>query len=118
VKSSWLAFAMAVSARIDSSSASTQPSPSLPTVGIITPHTSPDAAPWRVFRAQLAKPGYIEGRTIHLVFGFAHGDLTRMPTLATEMVMCKVDVLVSKLLHWSALFGANPASIIEFITSA
>jgi putative tryptophan/tyrosine transport system substrate-binding protein len=95
MRSSLLAFVMAVLASIGSPGASAQPSPSVPILGIITPHASPDAPPWRVFRAQLAKLGYVEGRTIHLVFGFADGDLTRMPALAKEMAMRKVNVLVT-----------------------
>ena len=106
----FLACAMTVLASIGSPGAGAQPSPRVPTVGIITPHASADAPPWRVFRARLSELGYVEGRTVQLVFGFADGDLTRMPTLATEMAQRKVDVLVTD-------GGVVPAAAAQAATS-
>ena len=39
--------------------------------------------------------GYVEGENITFEYRFAHGDLSRLPALADELVRLNVDVLVT-----------------------
>ena len=39
--------------------------------------------------------GYVEGKNLVIVFRFAGGDNNRLPSLATDLVRLKVDVIVT-----------------------
>src|SRR5262249_17546141 len=63
-----------------------------PRVGILTVADS-DRTP--IFDALLRELGYVEGLNIILEFRLAHGDFTRLPTLAAELVKMPVDIIVA-----------------------
>ena len=48
-----------------------------------------------VFRAQLRKLGYVEGKDIVIEPRWADGDVARLPSLATQLVEDKVDIIVT-----------------------
>jgi putative ABC transport system substrate-binding protein len=43
----------------------------------------------------LQELGYVEGQNIEVLYRYAEGDLTRLPTLADELVRLKPDVIVT-----------------------
>src|SRR5215831_17373477 len=47
-----------------------------------------------VFRQELSKLEWIEGKNISIEYGFAEGKNDRLPELATELVRLKVDLIV------------------------
>src|SRR5262245_36543793 len=54
-----------------------------------TPERSVEA-----FRQVLRELGYIDGKNILVEYRYAEGNVDRIPTLVTELVQLKVDVLV------------------------
>jgi putative ABC transport system substrate-binding protein len=46
------------------------------------------------FRRSLRELGWIEGQTLTIEYRWAEGDPNRLPTLVTELVQIKVDVIV------------------------
>lgn len=48
-----------------------------------------------IFREQLSKLGYVEGKDITIKSRWAHGDVTLLPSLATQLVESKVDMIVT-----------------------
>jgi putative ABC transport system substrate-binding protein len=61
-----------------------------------------------VFRKALADLGYSEGKDILVEYRYAEGNQERMPTLVTELVKLKVDVLVLTAL--TAVLAAKQAT--------
>ena len=51
--------------------------------------------PWEAFRERLRELGYVEGQTVAFETRAADGRLDRLPSLATELVRLKVDVIVT-----------------------
>ena len=47
------------------------------------------------FRAGLRDLGYIEGKDIEIVFGWAEGQYDRLPALVAELLQLNVDVIVT-----------------------
>jgi putative ABC transport system substrate-binding protein len=47
------------------------------------------------FAQQMQALGYLEGRDYDTAVRFGEGDLTRMPTLASELLALKPDVIVT-----------------------
>ena len=47
-----------------------------------------------VFRQRLRDLGYVEGKNIVVEYRYVEGNVDRIPTLVTELVELKVDVLV------------------------
>ena len=52
------------------------------------------AGPLEVFRQELSKIGWIEGKNITIEYRFAEQKLERLPELAAELVRLKVDLIV------------------------
>jgi len=67
----------------------------IPTVGVLTPAPGPDTPMMRVLREELHQLGYIDGKTVRIEFGFADGDMSRIPALAAELVRKGPDVIVT-----------------------
>ena len=71
-------------------------SPRRPRVGVLlhgTPATYSVAA--SLLREGLAERGYIEPKTLELIFRFSDGAADRLPALAHELVAAEVDILVT-----------------------
>src|SRR5438093_4850946 len=68
----------------------------LPRIGILLVGSSSFYSAWiDVFRQGLKELGYIEGKNIAIEYRHAEGKADRLPSLATELVGLKVDVIVS-----------------------
>jgi putative ABC transport system substrate-binding protein len=50
---------------------------------------------WRLFRDEMRKLGYIDGRSVRYEFRSDEGHLDRLPALAAELVQQNVDVIVT-----------------------
>ena len=75
-------------------SSAQQVSAKIPRVGILTPGETERTPMWDAFRAGLRDLGYVEGRDIIFEFRLAHGDFSRGPQLAAELLAIPVDVIV------------------------
>jgi putative ABC transport system substrate-binding protein len=64
-------------------------------IGILTPAGNLASPLFRAFREGLRTLGYIEDRTVELVFHSARGDNAQLPDLARELVRLPVDVIVT-----------------------
>ena len=72
--------------------ASAQTSARLPRIGILANY---EGLPWDGFRGGLRELGYVEGRTLLIEWRRAEGRVDRYPTLASELVELKVDLIVT-----------------------
>ena len=67
----------------------------VPRLGLLMPGSASGyASRIEAFRHGLHELGYVEGRTITLVYRFAEGQFDRFPALVAELVQLPVDVLV------------------------
>jgi ABC-type uncharacterized transport system substrate-binding protein len=77
-------------------SAGGQPSPKLPTIGILGPTTASVAARWTGALVQrLHELGWIEGRTVAIEYRWVQGSSERAVEIVSEFVRLKVDVIVT-----------------------
>ncbi|HET8564413.1 MAG TPA: ABC transporter substrate binding protein, partial [Candidatus Binatia bacterium] len=68
----------------------------IPRIGLLSPSSSVDAAPWHeAFRHGLGELGWIEGNNIRIEYRYAEGKNDRIPDLATDLVQLKVDIIVA-----------------------
>src|SRR5271155_1904203 len=69
---------------------------SVPTIGFMGP-TAPQAwAPWtKAFVDRFADLGWVDGRTVKIVYRWANGQIERASELAAELVELKVDLIVT-----------------------
>jgi len=68
----------------------------VPRIGYLTADSLSDSSTrTEAFRQGLRELGYIEGKNIVVEWRSADGKLDRLPTLATELVRLKVDVIVT-----------------------
>jgi putative tryptophan/tyrosine transport system substrate-binding protein len=63
-------------------------------VGFLLVGLSPESKEVQVFRRELRKAGYIEGRNLVLEWRSANGDYDRVPALVADLVQSNVDVMV------------------------
>ena len=65
-------------------------------IGLLGTHTaSAQAKSMEALRVGLRDLGYVEGKNIVIEYRWAEGKLDRLPTLASELVTLKVDVIVT-----------------------
>ena len=77
-------------------SAGGQPSPKLPTIGILGPATASVAVRWPGDLVQrLHELGWIEGRTVAIEYRWAQGSSERAVEIVSEFVRLKVDMIVT-----------------------
>src|SRR5215470_19413103 len=73
-----------------------QPAAAVPKIGLLSPWaSSSDAFGLDAFRDGLRKHGYTDGTNIVIIPRFANEDYHQLPSLATELVKLKVDVIVA-----------------------
>lgn len=65
----------------------------VPRVGYLTPTSQPVRE--EIFRQELRRLGYVEGRNIAMEYRSANGSFERLPDLAAELVGLKVDLIVA-----------------------
>ena len=70
--------------------------PAMPVIGLLHPG-SPEANAKFVagFRKGLAETGYVEGRNILIEYRWGHGESTRLPELAADLVSRAANVIVT-----------------------
>jgi putative tryptophan/tyrosine transport system substrate-binding protein len=68
--------------------------PTLPTIGYLFPGAS-TFRPGLTFLAGLNEFGFVDGKSVRIVYRFAEGQYERLPVLAAELVAQKVDVIVA-----------------------
>src|SRR6266436_1502231 len=68
----------------------------VPVIGVLTGSTPSFNLPrLNAFREGLHDLGYIEGKNITIEYRNAEGKLDRLPDLAAELVLLKVDLIVA-----------------------
>lgn len=68
----------------------------VPRIGILWGYSQPIASPFaEAFRQGLRGLGYVEGQNIALEERWADGGFDRLPSLASELVKLKVDIIVT-----------------------
>lgn len=67
----------------------------LPRVGIIIPGSSDNAVATTPTLEGFRALGYVDGQNIQFVWKYADGDLDRLPSLAGELVLLGIDVIVA-----------------------
>jgi putative ABC transport system substrate-binding protein len=67
----------------------------IPTVGWLALRPTSPAAGIELFRTEIGKLGYIEGKNIVIEYRSDYKRIDRLPALAEELVRLKVDVLVT-----------------------
>jgi putative tryptophan/tyrosine transport system substrate-binding protein len=65
------------------------------TVGVLMPQNVNVYPSYAAFPETLRQLGYYEGKNLRIVLRSAEGKLDRLPTLATELVSTRVDVIVA-----------------------
>jgi len=81
----------------------------IPRIGILAaPSVSFFSARVEAFRQRLRELGYVEGKNVLIEYRYAEGKLERLPDLAAELVLLKVDVIVTA--SNPAIFAAKKAS--------
>jgi putative ABC transport system substrate-binding protein len=63
-------------------------------VGFLLVGLSPESKEVQVFRRELRKAGYIEGRNLMMEWRSAKGDYDRVPALVEDLIRSNVDVMV------------------------
>jgi putative ABC transport system substrate-binding protein len=70
--------------------------PSMPMIGFLHPGSPEANARYVVgFRKGLAETGYVEGRNVSIEYRWGHGEVTRLPELATDLVRRAASVIVT-----------------------
>lgn len=87
-----LAFATALGIALSPATVPAQTA-AMPRVGFLIPG-APDLPVVAAFREDLARLGYVEGKTVTIEGRFARGNPARLPELAEELVRLDVDVIV------------------------
>jgi putative tryptophan/tyrosine transport system substrate-binding protein len=68
----------------------------VPVIGYLSPSSAASRAPYlAVFREELSKAGFVEGKNLAIEYRWAEGDYTRFPALVAELVGRNVDVIVT-----------------------
>jgi putative ABC transport system substrate-binding protein len=90
----------------------------LPVIGFMSSR-SPEDSPHLLaaFHRGLREGGFIDGENVAIVFRWARGDYTRLPTLATELVTRRVNVISALGGPSSALAAKGATSTIPIVTS-
>jgi putative ABC transport system substrate-binding protein len=88
----------------------------VPRVGVLHSGLSEASAPvLEGFRQGLRELGYVEPKNIAIEYRFAEGHLARLPALAAELVLLKVDVIVASGGTPTILAARNATSTIPII---
>ena len=69
--------------------------PAMPVIGYLGIGSHDTEAPLAAFRQGLSEAGYAEGQNVRIDYRWAKGNSQRFPALAAELVMLKVDVILT-----------------------
>ena len=85
--------------------------PAMPVIGFMSSRSPEDSAHLiEAFRRGLREGGFIDGENVAIELRWARGDYSRLPTLATDLVSRRVNVI-------SALGGPSSATAAKRATS-
>ena len=71
-----------------------QQSVKIPKIGFLG--SGPSSRPWHEsFKREFRKLGYVDGKNVTFIHGFADTKYDRLPVLADELVRLKVDVIIT-----------------------
>jgi len=68
---------------------------SMPVIGVLVVGIRGSEKFWRLFREDLSKRGYVEGKTVRFEFRSDQGKLDQLPALARDLAQLKPDVIVT-----------------------
>lgn len=87
----------------------------LPVLGILSPLRGTRSNPWReLLKRRLAELGWIDGKTLRIVYAFSGDDPGRLPELAAMLVAKKVDVIFTGS-PWGAVAAARQTTTIPIV---
>jgi putative ABC transport system substrate-binding protein len=70
--------------------------PAIPVIGFMSARAPEDSVPpLAAFRGGLKEGGFVEGENVAIEFRWAHGDYSRLPALAADLVGRQVQVIVA-----------------------
>jgi putative tryptophan/tyrosine transport system substrate-binding protein len=69
--------------------------PKRATIGVLVVGSAGSEKFWRLFREIMQELNYVEGQNINYEFRSDHGQISRLPALAAELVHLKVDLIVT-----------------------
>src|SRR5690348_10708281 len=78
-----------------SSFASAAQQQKVPTIGVLVVGSPASQRFWQLFREDMRKLGYVEGKTVRYEFRSDEGQSSLLPGLAAELVRLKVDLIVA-----------------------
>jgi putative tryptophan/tyrosine transport system substrate-binding protein len=92
----WVAlFAIVITLTLCAAVAQAQQTGKIFRIGFLDPSTASGSAnPLEVFRQEMSKHGWIEGKNIAIEYRFAEQKNERLPELAADLVRLKVDLIV------------------------
>jgi putative tryptophan/tyrosine transport system substrate-binding protein len=92
----WVAlFAIVITLTLCAAVAQAQQTGKIFRIGFLDPSTASGSAnPLEVFRQEMSKHGWIEGKNIAIEYRFAEQKNERLPDLAADLVRLKVDLIV------------------------
>src|SRR5215472_12056293 len=89
----------------------------MPVIGFMSSRSPEDSAHLlEAFRRGLREGGFIDGENVAIAFRWAHGDYSRLPTLGTDLVSRRVNV-ISALGGPSSALAAKGATLTPIVTS-
>jgi putative tryptophan/tyrosine transport system substrate-binding protein len=92
--------------------------PAMPVIGFMSSRSPEDSAHvLEAFRLGLKEGGFIDGQNVAIEFRWARGDYSRLPTLATDLVSRRVNVISALGGPSSALAAKRATSTIPIVTS-
>ena len=90
----------------------------LPVIGFMSSRSPEDSAHLvEAFRRGLSEGGFIDGESVTIAFRWAHGDYSRLPTLATDLVSRRVNVISALGGPSSGLSAKSATSTIPIVTT-
>jgi putative ABC transport system substrate-binding protein len=90
----------------------------MPVIGFMSSRSPEDSAHLlEAFRRGLREGGFIDGENVAIAFRWARGDYSRLPTLATDLVTRRVNVISALGGPSSALTAKGATSTIPIVTS-
>ena len=67
-----------------------------PTIGFLGPSSAETWSQWtKAFVDRLGELGWVDGRTVNIVYRWGHGHIDRFGVIAAELVNLKVDLILT-----------------------
>ena len=93
--------------------------PAFPVIGFLNSASPAAFAPYlHAFHEGLREEGFVEGRNVRIEYRWAEGQYARLPTLASELLVLGVDVIVAVGGEPSGLAAKNATSRIPIVIGA